>query len=628
MKKTFVIVMAIALTACMLFSACGGANTTTTAAATTTAATAAATTTAAAAAETTTAAAAVATTAAATTATTATTTAAAAAATTTAAAQAGADGFDENGLSGVNEFPFTREVTELKVAAPYNPVVEDYDTNAQTLKILEDTNVKIVWDILPQSGYEERINLMIASGQDLPDVFGACTSSFTTAMLAALGGQGIIASLNDLIDKWQYNIAMAVEQYPSMLIGSTAPDGNIYSLGSIGPSEAMNVAQRFWINTRFLEALNMDIPTTTDEYYNYLVAVKTQDPNGNGKADEIPLTAAMGAGYPWNSNIDGFLMNPFIYSDTINGAPATKRREHLDANGVIVYEAVQEGYKEGLQYLHKFYAEGLMGSDIFTNTQELMTSLVENEDALIVGSLPSGGPHMFANTAGERRKDFQILPPLAGPDGTRQTYYNRYVMMGAGQFVVNNASDKKDIAIKLADYMYTEEFWMWGRYGIEGEHWRKPPEGTIAYNGQPAPFEIIPDTIVWGQPQNTYVAGALGIAWTRYPSYWGANTSGDPFHLESVLWNATVIYNDYRFMDVLPTLFFTDEEGRERQELNNSISTYVEQMLAEFITGTADIDRDWDSYVGNVNNMGLARMLEIDQIAFDRQWAASLGYNR
>lgn len=35
----------------------------------------------------------------------------------------------------------------------------------------------------------------------------------------------------------------------------------------------------------------MEIPTTLEEYYNYLVAVKEKDPNGNGIADEIPLSA-------------------------------------------------------------------------------------------------------------------------------------------------------------------------------------------------------------------------------------------------------------------------------------------------------------------------------------------------
>ena len=32
------------------------------------------------------------------------------------------------------------------------------------------------------------------------------------------------------------------------------------------------------------------MPQTLDEYTEALVAFKTQDPNGNGKADEIPLS--------------------------------------------------------------------------------------------------------------------------------------------------------------------------------------------------------------------------------------------------------------------------------------------------------------------------------------------------
>ena len=38
------------------------------------------------------------------------------------------------------------------------------------------------------------------------------------------------------------------------------------------------------------------MPTTTDEFYQVLKAFKEQDPNGNGKADEIPMTTSLDVG--------------------------------------------------------------------------------------------------------------------------------------------------------------------------------------------------------------------------------------------------------------------------------------------------------------------------------------------
>lgn len=44
------------------------------------------------------------------------------------------------------------------------------------------------------------------------------------------------------------------------------------------------------INVEWLEKLYFDMPTTTEELKEVLIAFKTKDPNGNGKADEIPLS--------------------------------------------------------------------------------------------------------------------------------------------------------------------------------------------------------------------------------------------------------------------------------------------------------------------------------------------------
>ena len=52
----------------------------------------------------------------------------------------------------------------------------------------------------------------------------------------------------------------------------------------------------FMIYQPWLDALNLEMPETTEELYNVLVAFKTQDPNGNGEADEIPMSLLYGQG--------------------------------------------------------------------------------------------------------------------------------------------------------------------------------------------------------------------------------------------------------------------------------------------------------------------------------------------
>lgn len=85
----------------------------------------------------------------------------------------------------------------------------------------------------------------------------------------------------------------------------TAPDGNIYALPSINDCYHCSMAQKMWIYKPWLDKLGLDVPTTTDELYTVLKAFKDKDPNGNGKADEVPLTGAP-RGSGWYSSIDAF----------------------------------------------------------------------------------------------------------------------------------------------------------------------------------------------------------------------------------------------------------------------------------------------------------------------------------
>ena len=73
---------------------------------------------------------------------------------------------------------------------------------------------------------------------------------------------------------------------------------------------------------------------------------------------------------------------------------------------------------------------------------------------------------------------------------------------------------------------------------------------------------------------------------------------------------------------LIPPPSFSDEVAGELTEVQLSVKTYVDEMLTRFITGDADIDAEWDSYIETLNSQGLPRLLEIYQTAYDAQMAA------
>ena len=62
----------------------------------------------------------------------------------------------------------------------------------------------------------------------------------------------------------------------------------------------------------------------------------------------------------------------------------------------------------------------------------------------------------------------------------------------------------------------------------------------------------------------------------------------------------------------------TADESAEASEIEATLKTYVMEEVAAFLTGRKDIDADWDDYIKNMENIGLNRILELSQTAYDR----------
>ena len=96
----------------------------------------------------------------------------------------------------------------------------------------------------------------------------------------------------------------------------------------------------------------MEIPTTTEELRTVLQAFKTQDPNGNGVADELPLS---GFANSWHTRPWPFLLNAFIYTDDSNMLNVE--------DGQIIAAFAQPQWREGMRFVHSLFAEGLIDEE-------------------------------------------------------------------------------------------------------------------------------------------------------------------------------------------------------------------------------------------------------------------------
>lgn len=71
--------------------------------------------------------------------------------------------------------------------------------------------------------------------------------------------------------------------------------------------------------------------------------------------------------------------------------------------------------------------------------------------------------------------------------------------------------------------------------------------------------------------------------------------------------------------DYYPQMFmkYTDEDQNTMALTQANINNIIDNYWSLWLTGESDIDKDWDTYVQNVNDAGLPQILEIRQAAFE-----------
>ncbi len=506
-------------------------------------------------------------------------------------------------VTGPGELPITKEKTTIKIMTHANSLVEDFATNAFTKYLEEKTNIHIEWDILPEKSASEKLNLVLASGEDLPDVI--MTMGISPAQQMIFGSQGLFRPLNDLIEQYGTETNKMFEAMPYVKDTITAPDGNIYAMPA--PNEGFHAMfmQKMWIYKPWLDKLGLAMPTTTEEFYNVLQAFKTKDPNGNGKADEIPFS---GSPTGYLTQVHNFLLNSFTYSPM----------SWLTANnGKIEVPYNKPEWKEGLKYLRRLYADGLMDAQALTQDGNQLKQLGENPDVPILGAVSTLHMGEFTQFFGEsgRWLEYVAVPPLKGPAGVQVTPYDPYGVLNTGAYVITKDAKNPEAAFRLLDFMYNTETTLRSSYGEPGSEWEWAKDGEIGINGEQAVWKALKS---WGNVQNVHWSLSGPIF---NPSTLRLSQVDDPTNpLEKMLYTETKEkYDPYKagLDQIVPPLYLSDEDSSEIADLQLTLHNRANEMLVRSITGDVDIDKEWDAYVSSLNDMNLARYLELYQKAYD-----------
>lgn len=128
--------------------------------------------------------------------------------------------------------------------------------------------------------YQQQLNLKIAANE-MPNIFQAING-----MENSLIESGALLDLTDLLKEKAPHLWNTIpeEVWDAMKANDPTGKGRIYMIPTIVDYNLMTGL----IRQDWLDKLGLSMPTTQEEFVKVLEAFKTQDPNGNGIADEIP----------------------------------------------------------------------------------------------------------------------------------------------------------------------------------------------------------------------------------------------------------------------------------------------------------------------------------------------------
>lgn len=520
------------------------------------------------------------------------------------------------------KLPIVEEETTLTLCIPENPLVTDYKDNEFTKWLEDQTGINLEFELLPADEPLQKLELLIASEAKLPDIL---YMTLTGADRDNYGIDGVIIALDEYIDEYFHffhlETAKASAHYDSdladaLLKTGRSSDGKLYAFPSMAHDPTSDYARQWYINKPWLEYLELEIPTTTDELYTVLKAFKEKDPNQNNKADEIPLIGATG----WYQKIELLLLSAFTYipygTDPVH--------PFIVNDGEVDVYCNKEEYREGLRYAHKLCKGDLLSPLSFTQGREqleAMVSLPEGEDSYV--GIWAGSPTHIATPGNDRILEYEALGPVTGLEGVCWSSYEP-PSLETGAHITRDCKTP-EVAVCFLDFLKSEEATLRGRYGTRGEHWEyldkdKGAKSRLHDLGYEAFFELTGPGM-WGQPSDANWQNNSGLLLTNRVMAGGADIPfEDPAmqHRRALTIDGLVMRQGKRPDEIVGRLTYNQEELDKMGDIAATVNSYINESRVRFITGELDIEKDWDNYVNDLNKMGIEKYIEVTQEFYNR----------
>ena len=349
-----------------------------------------------------------------------------------------------------------------------------------------------------------------------------------------------------------------------------------------------------WVRTDWLEDLGLEKPETIDDWTHMLRTMRDEKdvaplainiPLWYGVATNYMFVSSFNAGYSW-----------------------------INKDGDVVFGPTLPGYRQWLELMNKWYAEGLIDPDFpardFAGYNAHIAGGNIGAFGLAYGEI---GPILTAGRAID--PDFSaeaVVMPTSYAGQVIRLRQNNAIVRGQGNreyFTTRLVDDGlDDIAVVWKDYWYSQDGGDLASYGPEGVSFRWLPDGEYE----------------WIFPRLFDAAEGLDF-WTIMPQFkvhnMGYLRDSTAYEFRPEVFRAIDTWATQSADWVMPEhLAFTPEEEEELAGIMTDVNTYRDEMTLRFIVGDEPMD-NFDAFVSTIEDMGLTRAQEIMNASLDRYFA-------
>ena len=477
---------------------------------------------------------------------------------------------------------------------------EEYPVWQEFNKLFEDENIGFEFELVASDQYKTVIQTRMAAANKLPDIANISNLDDTTAI--KLGNQGIILDVADLTEEYSDGtIRSAIDKYYPFADGlTTTPTGQKYWFSNLhvknyqgdkpAPVGLAPLVRKDW-----MDALGAKAPTTAEEYYELLKTFQTKDANGNGVIGDEVLIA-----------------DPSTFSNGIaqwfglGYAVSSVRGDTLE----VVSPWYQDGIKEYIKFMKKLADEKILDTSGISNVTEIGNQ--RKQENKLASIYDYGMESWLATQTGVEGAEYIPLPPLQAVEGVKPAAVVEPHTLVWNKYAITKDCKNLQAAITYFDIIHSDKSIELQTWGIIDEYY-EIKDGVNYYKDRKdtkteATTRNSRGNPLWGGSAAFPVIQVANLEYEIVPPVPQYKVDYQLGIMEHTPWYST---SNGSFMSIP-----SSEQTTEKNKIITSIDTYSKELLTKLILGSESLD-DWDKFMAQFEELGLKKLIEIDQALVD-----------